>query len=156
MIVRCLEKCVWVLEIIHCALMVFFLHSIKKAIILAWIGNILLAKYVFGEGSLYINVLLCVSFMTKSICILYITFWFVHFPLFYTQWPLKRIVVSSIEKATPSIQMSGNKNSINIGWGCNLQFVNFGLCGGLVRFFWQANNALDLLWRWFIFGLYKL
>ena len=48
--------------------------------------------------------------------------------------------------------MSGNIYSIEIRRGCTLQFENFVLGGGLIRWFWQAKNALTFLWRQFSFG----
>ena len=112
MILYCLGKGIWVVEIIHCALVVFYLHSIKK-------GHHSSMKWQHPFSSIYFwrriiahKYCLCVSFLTKIIYLKSIAFCFLHRHFLYAWQHLKHMVISSIEKLTPSTKMSGNINSI--------------------------------------------
>ena len=128
-------KCCWVVHIIHHSLMVLPFSLSKCSITLASSGDIFLDNYVFDTGSLRRNILYVYHFWNISyICnsppfalsiILIISVW----------WPLKHMVISSMEKVTPSIQMSGNIKSIDINIGCTFHFGNFVLGRGLTNFF---------------------
>ena len=60
--------------------------------------------------------------------------------LTFSAWrPLKIMVISSMEKVTPSIQMSVNIKSIYIRRGCTFQFGNFGLGGDFIRGVWNER-----------------
>ena len=122
----------------------------KMAITLLSSGNILLAKYIFGKLSLHINIWYMHPFWKIAyICnplpfSLYVIFFM------SALWPLKLLVISYMDHATTSIQISGNINSINIRRSCTLQF-GFVLVevwsGGFVkqRMPWSScDGGLDL------------
>ena len=158
MILLFIEKFGWVVEIIHCSLIVFYLHNTKKATTLEWSGTTLLYKYFFGWVSLHIDILYVHPFFQRlyacnptpfPLCvIIFLSSW----------WNLKCMEISSMEKATPIIQMSGNINNINVRIYCILQiwilFLVHVWSGGfskqrmLFKFLWRRFNFAQINCRW--------
>ena len=126
----------------------------KRAMTKAWKRYILLAEYVFGEESFHNNLWYVYPFwQIFYVCNPY--HFALYVALFFAWWPLKHVVFMYMKKSTPSFQMIGNINSINIRRGFNLQ-SGLVLKWGFYRLVFQANNSLEFLWRWFAFGPNKL
>ena len=112
------------------------------AIVIISSGDSLLNKYVFDTVSLYINIWYVYHFWKRAyICSTPPSDF--HVILILSAWqPLKCMVISSMEKVTPSIKMSGNINCIYMRICCTLQFGDFVLGRFLVRVLRQAKNYL--------------
>ena len=114
------------------------------AITLAWSGDRLSYKYILTQDYWTQIFDMCILSKKDNLTVTY------HFLIckssFFShmRWTLKRMVISYLEKATPSIPMSVNTNGTHIRRGYTFQFGNCILGGGLISIYWKENNSWNV------------
>ena len=133
------------------ALIMFSSTVSKNSITLAWSGNIISAKYVFGEGSLHINILYMYTFWQIA---------YVCNPSPFAFYIIIFFHMVTFETHGHFIYWKGDIKHSN-EWEYKLHWHKKRLHptvwkkklgGGFIRWFWQENNVLNFLWQWFSFG----
>ena len=107
--------------------------------------TVFLLNIYFSALLVHISVLICVSFIKKSICLWSITFYFVYHAYLVAWLPLKYMVISFTEMVTQSIKMRWNINSVHIRRDCTFQFGNCISGGYLIRYFFERKQCLEVL-----------